>query len=166
MKEEEIYTKLFNFSRPTFFKWKREKVPAIVLISKYFSKEDLNEFLEKGYVSKYEDFSNYALDPVFEDYVIINMKRLHRLNRSFFNLFFPTAEFITRHLKDFQNYSLDLSNLTIKNAKEKFKDFISSVKLHIIFDSETKRKHILEEIDENFADIEIFLLLKYPEKFL
>jgi len=56
MKEDEIYTKLFRFSRPTFFKWKKDNVPIMELISKYFTKEDLEEFIEKGFVSKFEKF--------------------------------------------------------------------------------------------------------------
>lgn len=67
LKEEEIYTQLFQFSRPTFFKWKREKVPVMELLKKYFTKEDLHEFLEKGFVTKYEKFDKYAIDPIFEN---------------------------------------------------------------------------------------------------
>jgi len=164
MKEEEIYMKLFNFSRTTYFKWKREKVPAIVLLSKYFDKKDLEEFLLNGFVAKYEDFQGYAVDPVFEDFIIINLKRIHRLDRSLFNLFFPTSEFITRHLKKIND--IDLSNLTIKNAKSQFKEFLLSVELSSFLDSEIKRTKIIKEIDNEFADIEIYCLLKYPDRFV
>jgi len=55
MKLEEIYMKLFDFSRPTYYKKKRELVPALSLIERYFSEKDLLEYLEKGFVSKYEN---------------------------------------------------------------------------------------------------------------
>lgn len=164
MKDDEIYTQLFQFSRPTFFKWKREKVPVMQLISKYFQKEDLEEFLQKGFISKFEKFEDYHLDPVFEDYVIQNLKRINRLDRSIFNIIFPTPEFITRHLK--QLTEQDLNNLTVKNAKERFKAFLLSVKLSKIWDTEAKRKTVIQEVDSHFSDIEIYLIMKYPEKFI
>lgn len=164
MKEEEIYTQLFQFSRPTYFKWKREKVPIMELIAKYFDKEDLTEFLEKGFVSKYEKFDNYSLDPAFQDFVIHNLQRQYKLNRSFFNLFSSKSEFITRHLQSLS--SEDLTDLTVKNAKEKFLTFISTVKLSKLFDSENKRNIVIKEINMNFSDIEIYLILKFPEKFI
>jgi hypothetical protein len=40
------------FSRNTFFVWKREKRPIISLLEKYYSKEELQEFLETGKISK------------------------------------------------------------------------------------------------------------------
>ena len=55
MKEEEIYIKLFQFSRPTYYKWKRENVPVIALLEKYFSKEELQEFLQTGSIQKQEN---------------------------------------------------------------------------------------------------------------
>jgi len=155
MKEDEIYTKLFDFSRPTYFKWKREEVPVMQLLSKYFNKEDLEEFLSRGIVSKYENFDKYSIDPVFEDFAIVNLKRIHKLDRSLFNLFFPTSEFITRHLKNIDD--IDLNDLTVKNAKNKFKDFLLSVKLSKLFDSEAKRHNVVKEINDKFSDIEISL---------
>lgn len=164
MKEDEIYTKLFDFSRPTYFKWKREEVPVMQLLSKYFNKEDLEEFLSRGFVSKYENFNKYSIDPVFEDFVIVNLKRIHKLDRSLFNLFFPTSEFITRHLKNIDD--VDLKDLTVKNAKNKFKDFLLSVKLSKLFDSEAKQHNVVKEINDKFSDIEIYLILKYPYRFV
>lgn len=57
MKREEIFTQLFQFSVPTFYNWQREKRPIMELLDKYFTKEDLEEFLEYGTVEKLE-FTN------------------------------------------------------------------------------------------------------------
>ncbi len=54
MKKEDIYMELFDFSRPTYYKWKREGNKALQLISKYFNDEDLQEFLKTGKVSRLE----------------------------------------------------------------------------------------------------------------
>lgn len=46
MKREEIYMQLFEFSRPTYYKWKREGVPALRLIEENFTDEELIAYLE------------------------------------------------------------------------------------------------------------------------
>ncbi|MEA3373706.1 MAG: hypothetical protein U9Q62_08465 [Campylobacterota bacterium] len=53
-KKEEIYARLFNFSRPTYFKWKREGVPAMQLLLKYFTDEELDCFLATGVIPRME----------------------------------------------------------------------------------------------------------------
>jgi len=45
---------LFSTAEGTFYKWKREQRPIISLLEKYFTKEDLEEFLETGAVARYE----------------------------------------------------------------------------------------------------------------
>ncbi|MDD2448818.1 MAG: hypothetical protein PHS42_08170 [Sulfurimonas sp.] len=150
MKEEEVYMKLFQYSRPTFFKWKREKIPVMQLLAKYFAKEELEEFVEKGFIAKFEKFEDYKIDPVFENYVLTKLKRDNNLE-----------SFIAQNLKQFQKYSLD--NLTVANAKEKFIDFLSSV--HLLKFLRSKKEEMIEDIDK-FADIEAYLILKYPEKFI
>lgn len=54
MKREDIFSKLFEFSIPTFYNWQREKRPIIKLLDKYFSKEELEDFLEYGAIEKLE----------------------------------------------------------------------------------------------------------------
>lgn len=55
MKKEDIFTKLFQFSIPTFYNWQREKRPIIKLLEKYFTKDDLEEFLQTGKIQKFEE---------------------------------------------------------------------------------------------------------------
>ncbi len=51
---EKTITELMCFSRNTFFVWKRENRPVMSLLKKYFSKEELQEFLETGKIKKQE----------------------------------------------------------------------------------------------------------------
>ena len=51
---EKTITELMCFSRNTFFVWKRENRPVMNLLKKYFSKEELQEFLETGKIQKQE----------------------------------------------------------------------------------------------------------------
>ncbi|MCG3699927.1 hypothetical protein L5F42_08780 [Aliarcobacter butzleri] len=61
MKTDELMSKLFGFSIPTYYNWKKENRPIIKLINKYFQNEELIEFLETSYVSKY-DVSNKIME--------------------------------------------------------------------------------------------------------
>ena len=51
----ETIIKLMGFSRNTYFNWKKEKRPIINLLEKYFTKEDLEEFLKTGKIKEFED---------------------------------------------------------------------------------------------------------------
>ncbi|EQB39084.1 hypothetical protein M947_07945 [Sulfurimonas hongkongensis] len=53
MKEEEIYMKLFQYLRSTFFKCKRENVPVMLLLAKCFAKEELVDFLSSAQLLKF-----------------------------------------------------------------------------------------------------------------
>lgn len=46
--------KLLDVSDKTFYNWKKEKRPIIRLFEKYFTKEDLEEFLETEKITKFE----------------------------------------------------------------------------------------------------------------
>lgn len=52
MKKDELYSKLFNFSIPTYYNWKKESRPIIKLLEKYLTTSDLEEFLEKEKILK------------------------------------------------------------------------------------------------------------------
>lgn len=58
MKLEEVMVKLFEFSRPTYFKKKREEVPALLLLENYFSKNELIEYLSTKQIKKLELIKN------------------------------------------------------------------------------------------------------------
>lgn len=46
--------KLLDVSDKTFYNWKKEKRPILELLEKYFTKEDLEEFLETEKITKFE----------------------------------------------------------------------------------------------------------------
>lgn len=54
MKYDELISNFFGFSIPTYYNWKREKRPIIKLIDKYFSEDELMEFLENERIAKLE----------------------------------------------------------------------------------------------------------------
>ena len=59
MKTEDIFCQLFGFSKNTYYSWKREKKPIIELLNKYFTKDELLEYIETDKISNMqliEDF--------------------------------------------------------------------------------------------------------------
>ena len=53
---------LFGFSAPTYYSWKKEERPIILLLEKYFEKKDLIDFLNSHKIDKLELIKNYDID--------------------------------------------------------------------------------------------------------
>ncbi|WP_152058237.1 hypothetical protein, partial [Aliarcobacter butzleri] len=80
MRIETLMSELFGFSSQTYFNWKKEidKRPIILLIEKYFSKEELEIFLKTNKIEKLELIKNYTFEelenklcnPYNEEYMI------------------------------------------------------------------------------------------------
>lgn len=49
-----IVMELFQFSRQSWNNWKKENRPIVLLIEKYFTNQDLQEFINTGSISKLE----------------------------------------------------------------------------------------------------------------
>lgn len=63
MRDEDIYKKLFGFaSSNTYYQWKKdEKRKIICFLEKYFTKNELIEYLETGQIAKQEFFIDFDL---------------------------------------------------------------------------------------------------------
>jgi len=59
MKKEDIFCKLFGFSKNTYYLWKRENKPVIQLINMYLKDEDLIEFIENKKIEKFTLIKNF-----------------------------------------------------------------------------------------------------------
>lgn len=175
-----VITKLLGISEVSYYRWKKERM-IIDLLEKYFTENELKEFIENNKITKLELIKDLSTEeikdilnnkekidfmPFLEDYIIINLKRFHKLDRKkIFNFFFPTSEFITRNLKKIESI-INLDDLDIYNARDKFKTFIKHAELKILIDTEMKRNNILKEIDQDFSDIELYVILKHRNKFI
>mgnify|MGYP001770902608 CR=1 FL=1 len=63
MSHKDLMSKLFDYNATTYYAWRKQSRPIIRLIEKYFSDEEIQEFLDTGSVKKLEenDFSDYLL---------------------------------------------------------------------------------------------------------
>lgn len=72
--ERDIYMELFNISINTYYLWKKQGRPIINLLEKYFTKEDLEEFLKSGKIERL-DFSS-ELDSFFNNFSLQIQKKI------------------------------------------------------------------------------------------
>ena len=71
MKKDELYSTILGCSVSGFYKWKKQNRLIISLLEKYFTKEDLEEFLERGEIVKQElvkDFNKEEVKRLLKDY--------------------------------------------------------------------------------------------------
>ena len=73
---------LFSASEGAYYKWKREKRPIIVLLEKYHSKEELEEFLETGKIQKQELIKDLSLDDLTNLYKLKEQLILDEIKRN------------------------------------------------------------------------------------
>lgn len=62
---KQVMAGIFSTAEGTFYKWKKEERPIVALLERYFSKEDLEEFLNTGKVSRYE--KSKLMSDLFEE---------------------------------------------------------------------------------------------------
>lgn len=80
---KETMAELFSTAEGTYYKWKREKRPIIALLDMYFSKEDLEEFLQTGKISNFEILEEFKmlLQGSKFDYLAFITKYLQHTNK-------------------------------------------------------------------------------------
>lgn len=59
---KQIMAGLFSTAEGTFYKWKNEGRPIISLLEKYYTKEELEEFLETGKIEKMQIVTGLSLE--------------------------------------------------------------------------------------------------------
>lgn len=95
---KEMMASLFSTSQGTYYKWKKENRPIISLVDKYFTKEDLEEFLETGEISKMK-YLNYYQDILNVQFITFYRENFDiGENAEKFNKFF--WEFISQYGKE------------------------------------------------------------------
>ena len=57
--KRQVLCDLFEFTPKTLYNWRQEERPAIELIEKYFTEEDLQEFLQTKEINKLQNIKRY-----------------------------------------------------------------------------------------------------------
>ncbi len=162
LKLEEIYMELFNFSRPTYYKWKRENIKVIKLLERYFSKEDLEEYLETGKVSRYENVDNLDSD-LLERHIAYELK--HKLYLDTQSSFFKWFEHIAgTGVMDKVIQEIREESYTRRDAKQKILERIKTMELTGFFNKfiAKGRKNVASGyIERNLSELECYVWVKH-----
>jgi len=125
-----------------------------------------DQFLESYSI----DRNNDVVPEYMEDYIVVYLKKVRKISSHITNILIPTSknltgEFIATSLKQNQIVENEIENLKIKNSKNILKNILKKRRLQWK-DTEIKRSVVLAEIDNDFSDLEIFVLLKNYKKFI
>jgi len=180
VKSDKELASLLDVSYSTIAAWKKRNTLDFQKVIKFALEHsiDLNYlfadtfiFNENSKNNKIQNTKNQEPNE-FEEYVIFQLKKIKKLDRnSFFSLLNPKKEFLTRCLEQFKEKKEEMfmdgiEFLTVKNAKSVLISLIKKCKKNPILDSKTKEKNVILEVEENFSNIECYVLLKFPEYFV
>ena len=159
MKKEEVFMKLFNFSRPTYYKWKREQILVLKLLETYCTDQDLEEFLETGRISKLESKN---LDDDFKQ-IILDDHMLHSAAYKLDSLSagtFKMLEILRDALGDIDPKD---QSFTLDNSKQRLIDRIYAVEKNSIFKTKAKKEGVAHWIEKFLSKAEVYAMVKHPD---
>lgn len=81
MKQDEVTSIVLGCSVSGFYKWKKQKRPIIELLDKYFTKDELEEFLSQGTIGKLEYLK--SMDKTFNVQISNFAKSIYDTKESF-----------------------------------------------------------------------------------
>jgi len=164
-----VITKILDIADRTYYNWKSEGRPIIGLLEKYFTSEDLEEYLASGIIRRLEaeKFKN-SEDPILIDHAVYSAKR--ELIRLFESNWIDAAVW-NKPAKDILIEILDRidkydKSYTIENAKGRLIDKIEEAEINwLINPLKASRKELLSSfIEKHFSKIEAYAMIRYPEE--
>ena len=167
-------SKLLGNSLKTISNWKKEKRPIINLLLKYFSKEDLQEFIEFGKINKFENNNSIqeyfietnknkyiqsfkstspSLRSIYEEsikdfyfYFLTNLKN----KKNFFSS--TDYEYESNFIEKY-DFNKALSDYIFKNQEKEFeKDNFDKRLLYVKEKIEKEHTNFVKFTDENFSN--------------
>ena len=114
---------LLGNSHKTISNWKKEKRPIINLLYKYFTKEELEEFLEKGSIKRlekqyiYDDFFSKYKENYFE-YFRKNTGPINNFDYHLIEYYFKYLFFIKKNKEKFNMYKKPFNAAAIEFSLE------------------------------------------------
>jgi hypothetical protein len=150
--------KLLGISSASYYRWKEER-PIITLLEKYFSDQDLEEFLETGKISKLESKN---LDDDFK-HIILDDHMLHSAAYKLDSLSagtFKMLEILRDALGDIDPKD---ESFTLDNSKQRLIDRIYAVEKNSIFKTKAKKEGVAHWIEKFLSKAEVYAMVKHPD---
>lgn len=161
----ETIVKILGVSKNSYWNYKNQQRPIIFLLEKYFTKEDLEEFLETGKISKFETNAEYSHDLDLTKSLIIDnavysaKEKLRNLNFDF--IYNKGAIDILKEIVA----SMETDQLNLENAKDVLFTLIKGYDAHWISLKNPMKKKLLSSYIENlFSKAECYAICKYTDE--
>jgi len=159
--------KMLGVSKNSYWNYKKQERPIILFLEKYFTENDLEEFLTTGKMTKLEEKEDSYLTFMLIDYVKYNLKE--KLNKLLFKtgVFNWLENIIPKNI--FLNILKEISeDPKIEVEKYRSKEYliekIESYKVASI--NSSNKKQLVGIIKNNLSNIECYVLIKYADEFL
>ncbi|RBQ26884.1 MULTISPECIES: hypothetical protein [Arcobacteraceae] len=147
MTKEMIMTKLFEFSAPTYYKWKKQDKRKIIDLIEYaFTDEELIEFLNTGKIGRVDDMGS-------QDYLLDLSLKFYKLLRHITN--YKVAKKLLVLLEE--SFEKNSSKVIIEKIAEDIyseEEFYTSMKLAILNLIQKQEPLVLEYICKNRLKLE------------
>ncbi len=160
-------TKLLGWkSENTYYDWKKQNRPILKLLEKYFTDEEINEFLTSGKIEKLEKEENNENENSLTRTLLID-NSLYTVKEKIKNRLHGTyrvKEIIIEACKSIKN---EENNIEYLNAKQRLIDTIKGIEIEInmIIKIKTPKKteDIFNWIKYNISEIEAHTLINNYE---
>ena len=157
-----VASKILGCTLASYYNWDKQNRPIISLLEKFFSKDDLEEFLETGDIKRLQSSHNYRIDPMLIDHIKHSLKAIK--GKGIFeklNHLIPYKIFISilEDLKDDSEIELHRED-SKKLLIERIKGYAASAL------EKPSQKQLVNLVNDNFSSIECYVLIKYYAEIL
>ncbi|WP_321469313.1 hypothetical protein [Halarcobacter sp.] len=159
---------LFDFTRQTWSKWKIEKRPITQLLEKYFTSEDIEEFLNTGKISRLEQ-NTYTENKIDDINTLLIDNTIYQLKVKIFQLFDLTLPktiytFLAKKIliRVLSKLNYEDSHYKINQSKHLLLDEIQNADIKLY---ETYKLNVLIDIiEDNLSGLECYVLINNYEE--
>lgn len=159
---KQIACELLDISTRSYSNFAKQKRPIIKLLEKYFDKEDLEEFIEKERINKFEKLNFlyeeviYKNSKIYLDSFTSNFKYLNLSNS--YSIFIDFYFYFLLKLKENNNLFKEQFN-NLLNAK--LHDYLMNKYIKTISDEENMKKLIEKKLEELKELEDIYIASKF-----
>lgn len=160
--------KILGVSKNSYWNYRKQQRPIMFLLEKYFTKADLEEFLETGKISKLENNSGYTHDldlikSIVSDQAIYSAKeKLQNLEKNAFEWVYNKGAI--EILKDVLT-SIEDDDFDMENAKDVLYARIKGYDANwISLKNPGKQKLLSAFVEKNLSKLECYVICKYSDE--
>ncbi len=160
---------ILSISDKTYYNWKKEKRPIISFLEKYFTEEDLEEFLNTGKLEKLEYTQEITKDIYIHENIMIDnaiYTAKDKLKRFWGEKWQEVRVGIKKNMKNIiAEIKLNNENYTLENSKGILIHYTmgDDANKSILYNKSAK-KLISDFIDESLSEIEAYAIIQHSDK--